>query len=85
MEELRAGVVAAEDEDEVVAWLQQRIESKKVEETNRKLESLTIERLSPEDQELVRYHHPVLAKRPELVTFLHIFEADDAETYESCR
>ncbi|MBV9079523.1 MAG: DUF5069 domain-containing protein [Elusimicrobia bacterium] len=85
MEELRAVVLAANDEDEVAAWLQQRIDPKKVEETNRKLESLTIERLSPEDQELVRHHHPVLAKRPDLVTFLDIFEADDAETYESYR
>jgi len=85
MEELRSVVVAAEDEDEVVAWLRERIDPDKVEETNRKLESLTIERLSPEDQELVRHHHPILAKRPDLVTFLDIFEADDAATFESYR
>jgi Domain of unknown function (DUF5069) len=81
MEELRAVVVAAEDENEVVAWLRKRIDP----ETNRKLESLTIERLSAEGQEMVRHHRPVLAKRPELVTFLDIFEADDAETFESYR
>jgi hypothetical protein len=85
MEALRAVVVAADDEEEVVAWLRERIDPDKVQETNRKLESLTIGRLSPEDLALVRHHHPVLAKRPELVTFLDIFEADDAETYESYR
>ncbi|HEV3087005.1 MAG TPA: DUF5069 domain-containing protein [Candidatus Elarobacter sp.] len=85
MEDLRAEVIAADDEDEVVAWLRERIDPAKVEETNRKLESLTIERLSPEDQEMVRHHHPILAQRPELVTFLDIFEADDAATYESYR
>jgi Domain of unknown function (DUF5069) len=85
MEELRAVVVAANDEDDVVAWLRERIDPGTVEETNRKLESLTLSRLSAEDQEMVRHHHPVLAKRPELVTFLDIFEADDAATYEAYR
>ena len=65
MDELRAAVAAAKDEAGV-------------EEANRKLESLTMERLSPEDQALVRHHHPILHARPELVRFYDIFEADEA-------
>jgi Domain of unknown function (DUF5069) len=81
MEALRAAVIAAKDDGEVEAWLRERLDPAGVEETNRKLESLTLERLSPEDQEMVRHHHPVLAARPELVRFYDIFEADDAATY----
>jgi hypothetical protein len=81
MEELRAAVVASDEEAGVEAWLRERLDPAGVEETNRKLESLTLERLSPEDQEMVRHHHPVLRARPELVTFYDIFEADDATTY----
>jgi uncharacterized protein DUF5069 len=78
MEELRAAVAAAQDEAGVEAWLRDRIDPAGVEETNRKLESLTIERLSPEDQAMVRNYHPVLHSRPELVRFYDIFEADEA-------
>jgi hypothetical protein len=78
MDDLRATVAAAKDESEVEAWLRERIDPAGVDETNRKLESLTIERLSPEDQEMVHHHHPMLRSRPELVRFYDIFEADDA-------
>jgi hypothetical protein len=78
MEELRAAVAAAKDETEVEAWLRERLDPAGVEETNRKLESLTIERLSPEDQAMVRNYHPILTSRPELVRFYDIFEADEA-------
>ena len=81
MEELRAVVHAAEDEDEVADKLRDRIDPAKAAETNQKLESLTLERLSPADQEMVREHHPVLTTRPELVYFFDIFEADDAACY----
>jgi hypothetical protein len=81
MEELRAIVYAAKDEDEVVAWLSARIDPAVVEEANRKLEALTIERLSAEDQSLVRGVHPVCAERPDLICFYDIFEADDAAMY----
>jgi hypothetical protein len=78
MDELRAAIAAAKDEPEVEAWLRDRLDPAGVAETNRKLESLTLERLSPEDQEMVRHHHPVLRTRPELVRFYDIFEADEA-------
>ncbi len=81
MEELRAMVAAAADEDELAAQLRARIDPATVEETNRKLEGLRLDRLSPEDQALVRGHHPVLEARPDLVLFFDIFEADDLATY----
>ena len=79
MDDLRAAVAAAKDEAAVEVWLRERIDPAGVEETNAKLESLTIERLSPEDQEMVRHYHPILRSRPELVRFYDIFEADEAE------
>jgi hypothetical protein len=83
MDELRAAVLAANGEDAVEGWLRERIDPAGVDETNRKLESLTIERLSPEDQEMVRHHHPILRSRPDLVRFYDIFEADDAAASSS--
>jgi len=81
MEELREHVISAKDEDELEAWLLRRLDPAAVEETNRKLEALTIDRLSPENLELVKRNHPLMAERPDLVYFFDIFEADDAATY----
>ncbi len=81
MNELRTMVADADDEDALAARLRERLDPSLVEETNRKLEALTIERLSPDDQELVRRRHPVLEARPDLVRFFDIFEADDRATY----
>ncbi|HEV2738665.1 MAG TPA: DUF5069 domain-containing protein [Candidatus Elarobacter sp.] len=83
MEELRAVVVAAADEDEVAAWVRERVSPEAAAETTAKLATLTMDRLPPEFQERVRRNHPVLAHRPELNTFFDIFEADDAATYAS--
>jgi hypothetical protein len=81
MEELRAAVIAVKDEDELEVWLKARLDPAAVEEANRKLETLTIERLSPENLALVKRNHPIMEVRPELVRFFDIFEADDAATY----
>ncbi len=81
MDELRTIVADSADEDEVAARLRGRLDPAVVAETNRKLEALTIERLSPEDQAFVRLHHPVLEVRPDLVRFFDIYEADDRATY----
>jgi hypothetical protein len=81
MNELRAVVASARDEDEVIAWLRERLDPARVEETNRKMSVLGIDRLSPDDQVQVRERHPIMAQRPELVRFFDIFEADDAATF----
>jgi hypothetical protein len=81
MEELRGVVAGAEDEDEVAAWLQARVDAALAAETSAKLALMTVDRLPPEFQERVRQNHPVMERRPELTTFFEIFEADDAEAY----
>ncbi|HEX3551574.1 MAG TPA: DUF5069 domain-containing protein [Candidatus Elarobacter sp.] len=81
MEELRALVVECADEDELTERLRARLDPAVVEEANRKLEALTIERLGPDDLAMVRRHNPIVATRPDLVRFFDIFEADDLATY----
>ena len=81
MEELRAVVASAQNEDDVAAWLRERVNPELAAEASAKLATLRMDRLPPEFQERVRQNHPVLAQRPELVFFFDIFEADDAATY----
>ncbi len=78
MNEFRDAVAAAPDEEAVIAWLAERIDPSAVPAVNAKLETFVIERMSPEDQQLVRERHPVLDKRPELSRLLDIINADDA-------
>ena len=77
MNEFRDVVAAAPDEAAVVAWLASRIDPAAVPALNAKLESFVIDRMSPEDQQLVRERHPVAAQRPELQKLLDIIDADD--------
>ena len=83
MDELRAVVGAARDEDDVVAWLRQRVDASSVEETNRKLESFTSERMTPDDRALLIERHPVLHERPDLTSILDILDAEDARAFRS--
>ena len=78
MGELRTVVGAARDEGEIVAWLRERIDAGSIDETNRKLESFTSERMTPDDRALLVERHPVLNERPELTSILDILEAEDA-------
>jgi hypothetical protein len=81
MDEFRDAVAAARDEDEVSAWLRERIDAAAVEETNRKLESFTSERMTPEDRALLAERHPVLHERPELTSILDILDAEDERAF----
>ena len=83
MDELRAVVASAQDEDSIAAWLRERVSPELAAETSAKLATMTMDRLPPEFQERVRDNHPVLARRPELNTFFEIFEADDAAAFAS--
>ena len=83
MDELRAVVASAADDEEVAAWLRERVSPEQAAETSAKLATMTMDRLPPEFQERVRHNHPVLAQRPELNTFFEIFEADDAAAFAS--
>ena len=83
MDAFRAAVGAARDEDEVVAWLRERIDPGTVDETNRKLESFTSERMTPEDRALLAERHPVLRERPELTSILDILDAEDSRAFST--
>ena len=81
MDELRGVVGRARDEDEIVAWLRGRIDASSVDETNRKLESFTSERMTPDDRALLVERHPVLRERPELTSILDVLDAEDARAF----
>jgi hypothetical protein len=83
MNEFREAVAAAPDEDAVVAWLSERIDPAAAPALNAKLETFVVERMSPEDQILVRERHPVMALRPELSKLVEILDADDALAYQT--
>ena len=77
MNEFRDVVAAAPDEAAVVAWLASCIDPAGAAALNAKLDSFILERMSVEDQQLVRDRHPVLDQRPELSKLLDIINADD--------
>lgn len=77
MDAFRDAVAAAADEDAVVAWLAQRIDPEGAAALNAKLETFVVERMSAEDQKLLRERHPLVAARPDLSKILDIIQADD--------
>ncbi len=81
MNQFRDAVANAPDEAAVHAWLQARIDPANAGALNAKLETFVVERMTPEDQLLVRRRHPVMATRPELSKILDILEADDRRTF----
>jgi hypothetical protein len=81
MDELRDVVAQAPEEDAVIAWLAARIDPAAAPALNAKLETFIVERMSEEDQVLMRERHPVMAIRPELAAILDILEADDKHTF----
>jgi hypothetical protein len=81
MDEFREVVGRAPDEAVVTAWLSSRIDPAGADALNAKLESFVVERMSPEDQVLVRERHPVMARRPELSKILDVLDADDADMF----
>lgn len=83
MNELRTVVAQAADENAIAAWLRARIDVAVAPKLNAKLETFVVERMSGEDQILVRERHPVMATRPGLSKILDILEADDALAFSS--
>ena len=71
-------VANAADEDEVVAWLRERIDPAVVEPLNAKLLGSRIDAAPPDKQAIIRERHPVLATRPDIENAFQLLEADDA-------
>jgi hypothetical protein len=82
MNEFRRAVAEAEDEAAVVDWLAARVNIASAPAINAKFETFVVERMSDEDQALIRRRHPVMADRPELSKVLDILDADDRNTFE---
>jgi hypothetical protein len=81
MDELRNAVATADAESDVVAWLEERVDVCDAPAVNAKLDSFVVERMSAEDQALMRERHPVMERRPELSVILDVLEADDELTF----
>ncbi|HEY2477027.1 MAG TPA: DUF5069 domain-containing protein [Candidatus Cybelea sp.] len=81
MDELRAVVANAPDENAIVDWLAERVDPQAAPALNAKLETFVVERMSAQDQELVRRRHPVMAGRPELSKILDVLDADDEHAF----
>jgi hypothetical protein len=78
VDDLREVVAHATDEDEVVAWLRERVDPAVVEPLNAKLLGSRIDAAPPDKQEIIRERHPVLATRPDIENAFQLLEADDA-------
>ena len=78
MDELRRAVADAGDEAALTQWLEARLNPRTATAVNAKLETFVVERMKPEDQQLVRSRHPVMSSRSDLTKILDILEADDA-------
>ena len=81
MDEFRSVVAGAPDEAAVVEWLVTRVDPSMAPALNAKLESFVVERMSPENQALVRSRHPVMAGRPDLSKILDVIEAEDERAF----
>jgi hypothetical protein len=81
MDEFRDAVAAAADEAAVATWLAARVDVASAPALNAKLETFVVERMSPDDQVLVRERHPVMQARPDLTKILDILEADDDDAF----
>jgi hypothetical protein len=81
MNELRQAVAEAPDEAALVEWLAARVDASAAPAINAKLETFVVERMSADDQLLVRSRHPVMATRPDLSKVLDILDADDREAF----
>jgi Domain of unknown function (DUF5069) len=81
MDEFRSVVAGAPDEAAVVEWLATRVDPSTAPALNAKLESFVVERMSPENQALVRSRHPVMAGRPGLSKILDVIAADDEHAF----
>jgi hypothetical protein len=81
MDEFREAVAGAADEAAVEKWLAVRVDAASAPALNAKLETFVVERMSADDQALVRERHPVMQGRPDLTKILDILEADDKDAF----
>lgn len=81
MNELRKVVADAPDEAAVEQWLATRIDPAAAPALNAKLDTFVVERMSLDNQLLIRERHPVMAGRSDLSKILDILEAEDEAAF----
>lgn len=81
MNESRRVVASAPNEGKVVDWLAARVDTTVAASLNAKLETFVLERMSSDDQVLVRQRHPVMEIRSDLWKILDILEAEDERAF----
>ena len=81
MNEFRQAVAEAADDAAIAQWLATRVDAAAAPALNAKLDTFVAERMSPDDQVLVRQRHPVMQVRPDLSKILDILEADDEDAF----
>jgi hypothetical protein len=81
--ELRTVVANAANEDEVVAWLRERVDPAVAAEITAKLAASRVDTLSGADWEFVAARHPLLRTRNDLTTTYELLEADDAAMFDA--
>ena len=81
MNEFRSVVAIAPDEGMVVDWLAARVDTTVAAALNAKLETFLLERMSSDDQVLVRQRHPVMEIRSDLSKILDILDAEDEHAF----
>jgi hypothetical protein len=80
-DEMRGVVGRAASEDEVVAWLRERVDPAAAAEITAKLEASRVDTLPPQHWEFVAERHPMLRTRSDLTTTYELLEADDAANF----
>ena len=81
MNEFRRVVAIAPDEGMVVDWLAARVDTTVAVALNAKLETFVLERMSSDDQLLVRQRHPVMEIGSDLSKILDILDAEDEHAF----
>lgn len=85
VDELRGVVARAANDDEVAAWLGERVDPAAVAQINAKLDASRVDALPPDEWEFVANLHPLLRERPDLRTTYELLEADDAASFPGAR
>jgi hypothetical protein len=80
-DEFTAAVRDAQTEDDVAAWLRQRIDDTKLQKWRRQLLDLRMSDIPSPTREAVIANHPIARTLPEDTYLVDIFDADDAETF----
>jgi len=81
MDDFRALVARANDEDELVAGLREHVNPGKAEAINARLESIRVDTLTPEMRAIVDERHPWMKGRTDVTFVLDMLAEDDLVTH----